>query len=1149
MSTTNRKQSTGVTLVRPAGLHRAVAIVTCLALSATSRAADAVRAWEENVAIPTYAAGDPEPNPMFYFGRASQGAQGRVYPYPLYDSLTGVKEEKVYRMVRLENEYIKIGILPEIGGRLFEAVDKTNNYDFIYHQHVIKPALIGLIGAWISGGIEWNIPHHHRATTFLPVQSKIEENSDGSKTIWVGELELRSRMRWAVGYTLHPGKSVLECKVRIINRTPLPNSMLCFANVAVHANDQYQVIFPPSTQHVTFHGKREFTTWPIATTRFNGVDFTDGVDVSWYKNHQNAMSMFAWNCEDDFFGGYDHGKNAGIVSVADHHIVPGKKFWTWGNGPRGKMWDKILTDDDGPYIELMTGAFSDNQPDYSWLAPYETRAFTMSWYPIRDIGGFKKANLDAAVNLEVKKNEKAKTAIARFGFCTTVPHKQAIVSLKAGQRSFLEEKVDIDPGIPFTEQLPISSEIDEHDLRVSLSAEGKELVAYSPVQLKPEPMPEPVVPPGSPKGIKTVEELYLAGQRLEQFHAPGQEPEPHWEEALSRDPGDARVNTAIGIRKLRQARYAEAEQHFRTAIKRLSANYTSAKDGEPFYYLGLALDGQGKPDEAFDAFFKATWSQAWRGPAYLALAQIDSRHREFNTAIDHVDQSLEANSLNLPALHLKATLLRRVGKTKEALALLENATRATDPLEVGYIAQRWWSALDVAGKTDEAHASFAEIKKVVNAFPEAGLELSIDYSNAGLWDEANAVLLFALAGNRQNFAAAPLVYYYAGQLCEESGRAELAAEHRKSAAEFSPDYVFPFQREAIIPLRRAMELNPSDARAPYYLGNLLFDWQPEEAVKLWERSAELDPSFAIVHRNLAAAYAHQKPTSDIAKAIGELEKAVACEKKCALHFTELDELYAQVGKAPEERLALLEKNHGVVLKRDDSLSREIGMKVFAGKYNEAIKLMTGRKFSVWEGGMLEVADHWVNAHLLRGREELAAKRFRDALADFQAAGSVPDNLPNDRGFGARNAEINYWVGMAYDGLVDEVNTKKTWQEAAASGGPGMRRGFEGRGLDRQVQMYYQALAKQKLGQVDDAKVTFRAILGAADRAAAQSDSAGETFGVRISPSVRQATAHYVAGLAHLGLGEMAAAKGEFESALKSAPDALGPHAELAAMAR
>ena len=174
--------------------------------------AASVTVTEVDETIPTYLSGPPDPNPMFYFGAVSQGAEGRVYPYPLYNNLTNRKADQTYRLVYLENEYVKIGIAPGIGGRLFSALDKTNGYDFVYRQHVIKPALIGLIGAWISGGIEWNIPHHHRASTFLPVQYRTEENTDGSKTVWVGGLEIRDRMRWAVGYTLHPGSSVLTAE-------------------------------------------------------------------------------------------------------------------------------------------------------------------------------------------------------------------------------------------------------------------------------------------------------------------------------------------------------------------------------------------------------------------------------------------------------------------------------------------------------------------------------------------------------------------------------------------------------------------------------------------------------------------------------------------------------------------------------------------------------------------------------------------------------------------------------------------------------------------------------------------------------------------------------------------------------------------------
>lgn len=1120
----------------PARLLPCFTILWLLFSAVNSRAA--VKMWEDTISIPTYLAGDPEPSPMFYFGRASQGAEGRVYPYPLYDSLTNIKSNKSYRIVYLENEYVRIGILPEIGGRLFEAVDKSNGYNFIYRQHVIKPALIGLIGAWISGGIEWNIPHHHRASTFLPVQCKLEENPDGSKTIWVGELEIRDRMRWAVGYTLHPGKSYLECKLRILNRTPFANTMLCFANVAVHANNQYQVIFPPSTQFVTFHSKREFANWPIATTRYNGADFTAGVDVSWYSNHFNANSMFAWNYEDDFFAGYDHGRNAGIISTADHHEVPGKKFWTWGNGPRGRMWDKILTDDDGPYIELMTGAFSDNQPDYSWLQPYETKSFEMYWYPFRDLDGVKKANLDAAVNLEVTND------VARVGFCTTSPHNSATVTLKAGDKVLLEEKVSINPAKPYLKQISIPKGLDAHELRASISDGGRELVAYSPVHLRPALTPAPVAGAPPPSEIKSVEELYLAGQRIVQFHAPGGDPEPYWQEALKRDPGDARVNTALGLRRLREARFADAEAHFRKAIERLSARYTSSRDGEPYYYLGMTLKAQGKFSEAYDNFAKAAWSEAWRGPANFSLAEITSRQGDFAAALDFADRALSGNSLNVRALTLKAAALRHLNRPKEAMSVLDVAARETDPLDVRIVAERWMAGDKKAG---------AELTTTMRDHPSTGLETAAEFGNAGLWSDGTALLKLMADNARDRSRIPSMTYYYLGQFAERLGDNSKAEEYRKLATQVSPEYAFPFQWEAIHVLRRAMELNPLDARAPYYLGNLLYDWQPAEAIALWEKSASLDASLPVVHRNLGVAYAHA-PVNDRKRAIDEYEKAVVLPKRYAMHFTELDELYAAAGALPEKRMALLEQNHATVLKRDDALSREIGLKVFFGKYDDAIKLMTGRRFAVWEGGTLDVADHWENAHVGRGLQELAAGKNAAALADFQAAKSIPDNLPNDRRTGGpRTAEFAMYFAMAYENLADMAKAKQCWQEAAdapTSGGGGGRRGGGGAGaLERQVQIFYQALAKRKLGRDAEGDADMKAVLDAGTRAIEQAggDGSSDSQPGRQPPNNRLAMAHYVAGLGHLGLGDQQKAKVEFELALVASPDFLGPKMQLAVL--
>jgi tetratricopeptide (TPR) repeat protein len=1081
-----------------------------------------VRVWEQDVVIPTYLAGAPEPNPMFYFGRASQGAEGRIYPYPLYDKLTNKKVDNTYKMVYLENEYVRIGVLPEIGGRIFEGVDKTNGYNFFYRQHVIKPALIGLIGAWISGGVEWNIPHHHRATTFLPVQYQIEENKDGSKTIWVGELEIRHRMRWAVGYTLRPGKSYLEVSLRVLNRTPVVNSFLCFANVAVHTNENYQVIFPPSTQHVTYHSKRQFATWPIATGRYAVADFRDGVDVSWYKNHISSNSMFAWNYEDDFFAGYDHGRNAGTMSVADHHIVPGKKFWTWGNGPSGRMWDKILTDDDGPYIELMVGAYSDNQPDYSWLQPYEVKSFKEYWYPFRDIGGVKKANLDAAVNLDVVEGRNA-----NIGFYTTSAYEATTVVLKAADKVLLRQTVAINPGKPYLKQIPVPPGIDEHSLRASISAGGNELVAYSPVKLEPEDMPKPVEAPPSPEDIKTNEELYLTGLRIEQFHNPALDPDPYWLEALRRDPGDVRVNTALGINYLKRARFKDAENLFRKALERLTAGYTSPKNGEPFYYLGLALKAQGRDDEAFDNFYKATWSAAWRAAGYYSLAEIACERTDFTAALDFVDRSLEANALNIRALNLKAAVLRNTGQMEDALNVLASAHQMADPLDVRIMAERWLTT-----KSPEVEKT---LTSVMNEHPATAQETAGEYLDAGLWQDGSAVLLQMIESAPDKSKISPMIYYYLGYYAQEMGEEQKASEYYSLAAKTSPDYVFPFQNEAIPVLREAMKVRPTNAMAPYYLGNLLYDWQPEDAVKLWEKSVSLGSTFPIVYRNLAIAYSHQKEGIALDKAIASLEKAVSLDGKYAIHFFELDQLYEAAGIAPEKRLAILEKNHATVAQRDDALSREISLKVCMGKYDDAIELMKGRRFNIWEGGArFNINDCWTDAHLLRGHQEFAAGRYKEALTDYQASVEFPENLRASRSRGGgRDTEVDYWIATAYEALGDHQNAEKFWTESSSAGR------LRGR---QSTQRYYQALSLQKLGKKENVEEIFKDLVESGNEALQRTSSNIDffaKFGEQQSQRSRLANAHYMAGLGYLGLNEKDKARQEFKQALEASPDHLG----------
>jgi len=1104
-------------------IHAAFTFVATVLLLPQIVAADTVILHEADEVIPTYKSGPPEPNPMFYFGRDSQGAEGRIYPYPLYDNLTNVRGEQSYHLIYLENEYIKVDIAPEIGGKLFSAVDKSDNYDFVYHQHVIKPALIGLIGAWISGGIEWNIPHHHRASTFLPVQYRTESNADGSKTVWVGELEPRQRMAWAVGYTLRPGSSVLECSVRIINRTPLPNSMLCFANLAVNANENYQIIFPPDTQWVTYHFKRDFAAWPVASGLYNGNDFGAGTDVSWYKNHQNANSMFAWNYTDDFYAGYDHGKNAGTMSIADHHIVPGKKFWTWGNGPRGRMWDNILTDTDGPYIELMVGAYSDNQPDYSWLQPFEERSFQMNWYPFRDIGGVKNANLEAAVNLEVT------NGLAKFGFCTTKEFPRATVRLMAGDKIVLEEKISINPAKPYTNQIVVPAGVDEHDVRASLSIGDRELVAYSPVRLIPMPRPAIVTPPPAPDTFTNDEELYLAGLRIDQFHDPAHDPDPYWDEVLKRDPGDSAANTGLGLLDLRNAKFASAEQHFRKALERLTAKYTTPKNAEPLYCLGVALAAQGKTDEAFDTFYKAAWSQEWKSPSYFSLAEIASARGDFVASLNYANSSLDANTLNVRAYGLKIAALRHLGRVKEAQETLEFAIQKTDPLDVRLMTEQWFLT------RDKSVAS--QLFKTLNAFPATAQEIAAEYSDAGLWSDGAEVLVQSVADAPDKSKISPMVYYYLGDFADKLGDTTKAAGYRQQAMAQSPEYVFPFQSEAIGMLRRAMTANPSDARAPYYLGNLVFDWQPDEAVALWEISAALDPNFPIVWRNLAQPWSHKDDNVSRAKAIAYLEKAVALPNPYPDHFAELDSLYQAAGAPVEKRLTLLEQHQSVVVQKDEGLAALIGLKTFAGKPDEAIALLEGRTFSLWEGGTrFNTGEAWADAHLVRGLQRFNAKQFSDALADFEAALKPPANLRAEQPGGTLQSELAYWIGCANEALGNSDQARQSWITATVTNVPatGNRRGNQ---LAARASRYFQALAFQKLGQNDKAEPIFQELVDAGT--AALNSNGDDTPSFSPQPAnLRTANAHYLAGLGYAGLGENEKARAEFSAALAAAPDHL-----------
>ena len=233
---------------------------------------------------------------------------------------------------------------PRSAGRIFEAVDKTNGYDFVYRQHVIKPALIGMLGAWISGGVEWNVPHHHRATTFMPVDSTDRDRPRRQRD-GLGRRD-RAPPPDEVAGRADPASRIdrpRSDRTKIFNRTPCAHSMLSFANVAVHANESYQVIFPPSTEIATFHGKNQFSRWPVSTEVFNGQDYTKGVDVSWWKNHPTPDLVLRLRRR----GGFPRRATTTAARPASSSSAtttssPARSSGPGATGSEGKTWERRM---------------------------------------------------------------------------------------------------------------------------------------------------------------------------------------------------------------------------------------------------------------------------------------------------------------------------------------------------------------------------------------------------------------------------------------------------------------------------------------------------------------------------------------------------------------------------------------------------------------------------------------------------------------------------------------------------------------------------------------------------------------------------------------------------------------------------------------
>ena len=995
--------------------------------------------------IPTYEVGKPEKNPMFLEKRVYQGSSGVVYPYPVIESISDEKVDKDWQAIWLENEYIKVMILPELGGRVQMAYDKIKQRHFVYYNHVIKPALVGLAGPWISGGIEFNWPQHHRPSTYMPVDSTIVENEDGSVTVWVNEMERMFHQKGMAGFTLRPGCAYLEIQGRVSNRTPLPQTFLWWANPAVEVNDQYQSVFPPDVNAVFDHGKRAVSSFPIATGTYYKMDYSAGVDISNYKNIFVPTSYMAVNSKYDFEGGYENDTKGGMLHVASHHLSPGKKQWTWGNGDFGRAWDRNLTDDatvaDGlpvgsirtgfrPYIELMAGVYTENQPDFTWLMPYEEKQFTQYFMPYRELGIVKQASKDFILNIE-----KTDDGVC-FKVLATSKKDVRVILEDDKEHQYYNKVVTLSPEEVLVESVQCPA-VRLQDLHLIIDrAENPRMFPLLEWRAEPDeirPIPDAAEAALSPQDTKTIDQLYLTGLHLEQYRHATWSALDYYEEALRRDPLDYRCNMQMGLWYLRRARFHKAKPYLETAVRVQKRRNPNPYDGEALFYLGVVSKFIGRMDVAYDCFWKSTWNKAWADAGYYQAACISTAGEHWEDALDELERCLISNSHNHQARALKAVVLRKLGRKDEALAWIK-ASYGIDPFN--YVCMMEEHLL--TGDKEPLERMISLMHNSSDNYDETALE----YYTAGLHEEAMTVWQVAVEQN----ATSPMTYYYMGRYAE--------AEQADSA------YCFPNRLEAVLALEKAKETSPHDAKAPYYLGCLYYDKrQYDIAIENWELSAKLNPGFPSVWRNLALARFNKQNRQE--EALACMEKAFHLDETDARTLMELDQLYKRLHKPHQQRLDFLRKYSSLVLQRDDLVLEEATLLNQLGRFEEAKTIIDNRIFHPWEGGEGKVSGQYqfcrveIAKKLLKKDPQSAeAKRLLEECLVF------PQSLGEGKLYGAQDNDFLYFLGRYEEGTAGPTEPAAAMYYNDA----------------KPDKIFYAGLCYRKLGQEDKARGLFNKLI-------------------------------------------------------------------------
>ncbi len=998
-----------------------------LVLSSPAKAqsqTSSARVWEELLVIPTYELGPANRYPKLFDGLSE--SKRPIYPYPMLDTLGNVHVDKSYKAVILENEYLRVTVLPQLGGKLYAIYDKTAKRDVLYTNHVVKYGIVAIRGAWTSGGIEWNFPDGHTVTTASPIDYCLQGEPDGSATVTVGDIERIQRMQWAVTIRLRPGKKYLETEVRLYNRQEVPGRYWFWATAAAPATDDMRFVYPMREAYPHFF-------WPIFS-----FPKEKGVDLGTYREVPNELSLFARNSKRDFFGVYYEKSDWGIVHVADHHQLPGKKTWTWGTADSGRIWIEKLTDKDGQYVEFQAGRY-ETQMEHEFLPPHRIEHFTEFWYPVNHLGGsFDEATRDAAVRARIENGEVRITANVNSEF------QNARLIVEAEGVQIHSSQVNLHPARSFVAAIPLPAGAASKPLTIRFqSSDGLEFLRYrtdTPLDGNPEfkpatrPIPDPLMP-GS------AEQLYVEGlaadKKSDELGA-----RKAYGEALKRDPGFAPAHIALGLSYYRTGEYEIAADHLTAALRR-------NKDAvEGLYYLGLVRRKQGKAFEATERLLSVVRAGSHESAANYFLGEMALEAGDIPKALIFLTRSVKLNPEDIKSRAVLAMAERMAGKLREAKKLIDGVV---SEIPIDLLARREQYKINKALGLDEpAQEALKTLWSLLGREPDSILELAFDYLSAGQKKEAIEILEEAIHHSlgqdskiEKDGLVYPMIHYTLAYLYEKNGDVEPARFQYGIGAKGNPSFVFPHRLEEIEVLRAARKANAEDGRAAYYLGNAWASkYRYRESLQAWRDAVRLDPDNTVARRNLALAL--RSVEGQKAEAVAEYEKAIASAPGDVHLYVELCKLLAETGET-ERRIRLLEKAPEELRSRSVFAQSLAAAYADAGRFADAIEILQKNNFTSGEGeaAALEI---YRRDHLGMARKHQQAERHLEAAAEFLKATEFPLNLGVGRpgmqsqarelvaaareleAAGNHSEAISLWKRAADEPLNSPVQPAEPWSE-------------------------------------------------------------------------------------------------------------------------